>query len=91
MLLHHFQHEDMPKYWDYEPFAKGKKYLTAILIVPGPNGPEGKKYRNIPDGKEADFIAFAKSKFPTATHCNFYYKRLAHQQRGEFKHQIILE
>jgi hypothetical protein len=50
--------------------------LTAIVMDKQNGKAVGKKYRNIKDNEAATtrFCAFAKSKFPNATHVNFYEK-----------------
>ena len=53
------------------------RYFNCIVIVPlGNKKVEGKKYRNIKNTSlhVSNFLAFAKQKFPDATHINFYDK-----------------
>lgn len=70
-------------------YNTSEKKCTAIIIVPLPGcQQQGKKYQHIENTQAGilTFIAFAKRKFRTATHVNFYGKKT-----GSYIDRIELE
>lgn len=70
------------------PSDKEKWCEAIIVLAPGDKPEHFKKYKYVFGSRRSvsTFCGFAKNKFPTATHVNFYNKAT-----GNFKEQILLE
>jgi len=63
-----------------------QNYYSAIVICGASDArPIGKKYRDIPKGKEQGFLNFVRKKFPEASYVNFY-----HAADKMFSHRAYL-